>query len=131
MTDERPPVPDPMALWREWVAQSERQWNKFFNDVMGTDQYNQAMSRFMDLYLNNQKTLGETMGRYLTGLNVATHSDVLAIGERLAAIDDRLTAIERRLGGPSGGDDASPSPVSTATAPRPPRTKKPPAPAKG
>jgi len=116
-------------MWREWIVQSERQWNKFFNDVMGTDQYNQAMSRFMDIYLNGQKTLGEMMGRYLTGLNVATRSDVLAIGERLAAIDDRLTAIERHLGSPSGTDEASSSPASTAA--RPPRTRRPPAPAKG
>ena len=129
MTDERPPIPDPMAQWREWVAQSERQWNKFFNDLMGTDQYNQAMSRFMDVYLNGQKTLGETMGRYLSGLNVATRSDVLAIGDRLAAIEERLTSIEERLGAQAAQDGGGPSPPSST--PRPPRTRRPPAPEKG
>ena len=120
-----PPVPDPFAMWREWVSQSERQWNKFFNDVMGTDQYTETMSRFMDTYVNAQKSLGETMGRYFTTLNVATRTDLLALGERLLAIENRLKSIDERLGPPAAGDEARATP-SVAVA-RPPRTKKPPA----
>ena len=116
-------------MWREWVTQSERQWNAFFNEVMGTDQYTQAMSRFMDMYMKGQKSLGEAMGRYFTTLNVATRTDVLALGERLVAIEERLAAIEAGLSAAGSRDERGATRVPSA--PRPPRTKKPPATGKG
>jgi hypothetical protein len=123
VTDQRPAVPDPMAMWRDWVAQSERQWNAFFNEVMGTDQYTQTMSRFTDMYVSGQKSLGEAMGRYFTALNVATRTDVLALGERLVAIEDRLAALDTTLRSSPQRDEPRSTPTSVA---RPPRTKKPP-----
>ncbi len=114
-------------MWREWISQSERQWNAFFNEVMGTDQYTQAMSRFMDMYVHGQKSLGEAMGRYFTTLNVATRTDVLALGDRLVAIEERLAAIEAGLRTAGSRDEGGATPAPSA--PRPARTRKPPAPA--
>jgi hypothetical protein len=114
-------VPDPFAIWREWVAQSERQWNTFLNQAMATEQYGQSLGKFMELSLAMQKAMSDTMGRYLSALNVPTRADVLALGERLSAIEERLVSIEARLGRPSAdGPDGG-----AVAAPRPPRTKKP------
>src|SRR5262245_33245804 len=112
-------------MWREWVSQSERQWNKFFNDVMGTDQYTQAMSRFTEAYVAGQKSFGEAAGRYLAAMNVATRTDVLALGDRLVAIEERLAAIEASLRATGSRDERRAAP--TAAPVGPPRTKKPPA----
>lgn len=108
-------------MWREWVSQSERQWNAFLNQVMGTDQYTQQMSRFMDSYLSMQKNFGEAMGRYLSTINVATRTDVLALGDRLAAIEDALRTLSAH------GPESRGTAVATSVPPipRPPRTKKP------
>jgi len=95
VTDPRIPIADPFAMWREWVAQSERQWNALLNEAMTTDQYGQSLGRFMELYLVMQKSLGEAMGRYFTALNIPTRGDVLALGQRLSAIEERLTRLER------------------------------------
>lgn len=113
--------PDPFEVWREWVAQSERNWNGFLNQFMGTDQYTQSMSRLMDAFLGMQRGLGETMGRYLASLNVATRTDVLALGERLASIEEHLARIEGGVRAESAlAEPAVPAPVV-----RPPRTKRP------
>ncbi len=124
VSEQRPAVQDPFALWRDWVTQSERQWNAFFNEVMGTDQYTQTMSRFMDMYVSSQKSLSEAMGRYFSTLNVATRTDVLALGDRLVAIENRLASIEASLRASPRREEARAAPVPVVA--RPPRTKKPP-----
>jgi hypothetical protein len=113
--------PDPFAMWREWVSQSERQWNTFLTQAMGSESYSQSVGRFMEFYVAAQKQLGESMGRYLTALNLPTRADLLGLGDRLAAIETRLARIETTLAhGGEAGDDAMP-------ATRPPRTRRPPA----
>ena len=116
---------DPFEMWRDWVANSERQWNSVLNNAMATDEFSQAMGRMMDVYLNMQKNMNEVMGRYLQVINVPTRNDVMAIGERLSQIEDRLNQIEgalARMSVPSASGTAAPR--ATAV-PRPPRTKKP------
>jgi len=124
MSDDRPSIPDPFAAWREWVSQSERQWNAFFNQVMGSDQYTQSMGRLMEMYVTAQKGLGDMLERYFTTLNLATRTDVLALGERLVGIENRLTAIEAALRAASPRDDALAAAAPSLA--RPPRTRKPP-----
>jgi hypothetical protein len=111
-------------MWREWVTQSERQWNAFFNELMGTEQYSQSMGRLMALSLDQQKSMTEAMGRYLGALNLPTRSDVFALGDRLAGIEKRLASIEERMERLGGPGPAPPSGL-TPTVSRPPRTKRP------
>jgi polyhydroxyalkanoic acid synthase PhaR subunit len=122
MSDKGTSNPDPFAAWRDWLGQTERQWNSFLNEAMATDQYGQAMGQMMDMFLNAQKSMSDVMGRYFTGLNVPTRTDVLSLGNRLTDIEERLGAIEGMLKG-----TPRPGPAATAAAspPRPARTKKP------
>jgi polyhydroxyalkanoic acid synthase PhaR subunit len=118
---------DPLAMWRDWVANSERQWNSFLNNAMATDEFSQTMGRMMDVYLNVQKQMNEVMGRYLQLINVPTRNDVIAIGERLSQIEDRLVGIEDAIASAARGQAASAAaaPNTASAAPRPPRTRKP------
>ena len=36
MADEAA-LPNPMDTWRQFITDSERQWNSFFREVLGTD----------------------------------------------------------------------------------------------
>ncbi len=122
---ERPAM-DPLGMWREWVAQSERQWNAFLNQAMATDEFSQAMGKFMDFYLNLQKGMNEAMSRYLQLVNMPSRQEVLALGERLSAIEERLGRIEGALARERGDGGSGPRAAEAAAAPRPPRTRKPP-----
>jgi polyhydroxyalkanoic acid synthase PhaR subunit len=113
---------DPFAMWRDWVSQSERQWNAFLNNAMSTDEFSQSMGRMMDVYLGMQKNMNETMGRYFSALNIPSRSDILSLGDRLGGIEDRLTSIESALAGLKA---AKPASAAEFPAPRPPRTRKP------
>ena len=152
MADQTSTSPDPLAAWREWVSQSERQWNTFLNEAMATEAYGQSVGRFMEMYVAMQKSMADAMGRYVTALNLPARSDVLALGDRLGAIESRLAGIEQRLARLSGpaqpqasraihssgpaqpqasGAIQSSGPAPRAEEPavdplRPPRTKRPP-----
>ena len=118
---------DPFEMWRDWMANSERQWNGFLNNAMATDQFTQSMGQFMDVYLNMQKSMNEVMGRYLSALNLPTRNDILALGERLSAIEDHLGTIESDLGAMKSPAAAKATTTASPNgdAARPPRTKKP------
>ena len=125
MADQRT-APDPFAMFQEWVANSERQWNGFLNNAMATDEFSQTMGRMMDVYLNMQKNLNEVMGRYLQLINVPTRNDILAIGERLSQIEDRLDGIENSVALAARAQVSANGAATTGGgSPRPPRTKKP------
>lgn len=124
---EQPALPfaDALSAWNEWLAQSERQWNAFFNDTMAHDEFSAGLGRFLDLFLHLQRITNEAMGAYFMAVNVPTRSDVLELGDRLLHIEGRLASMEAALGHlvpPDGGDGGR----ARAPAPRPPRTRQPP-----
>ena len=121
-----PTTADPFAVWRDWLSNSERQWNSFLNQAMSTDEFGQAMGRMMDVYLGMQKNMNEVMGRYFTALNVPTRTDVLSLGTRLGEIEDRLGSIEDAVRALIPAESTPAKAVTMADVPRPPRTKRPP-----
>lgn len=129
MADQPAEPVDPVAAWRDWMNQSERQWNAFLNEAMATDEFSRTMGRGMDWFLNAQGQMNEALGRVLVSMNIPTRTDIMAIADRLAAIEERLLSIESQLNsarvnsavpGPDVRAESSPAPV------RPPRTRKPP-----
>ena len=117
---------DPLAMWREWVANSERQWNGFMNSAMATDEFSQTTGKMMDVYLNMQKNMNDVMGRYLQTINVPTRNDILGLGERLTQIEDRLGQIENAItAAQRSAATRTPSEPEPPSRARPPRTKKP------
>jgi polyhydroxyalkanoic acid synthase PhaR subunit len=119
---QRNPGSDPFSSWREWLNESERQWNSFLNGVMGTDQFGQFLGQFTNLFMQMQKNIGESVEKYLTSLNLPKRTDVLDLGRRLAAIEERLAAIETATVRPSENGAAREAADFVS---RPPRTKKP------
>jgi polyhydroxyalkanoic acid synthase PhaR subunit len=128
VADQKSPAVDPFTAWRDWLGQAERQLNSFFNDVMGREQYTRAMGQFNTFSVNMQKSMTETMSRYLSSLNLPNREDFGAIMQRLTAIEERLGAIEGNNGDATVASNAGHSAIAGTL--RPPRTKKPPA-AKG
>ena len=127
MSQQGSSASDPFQVWRDWISNSERQWNAFLNDAMATDEFSQAMGRGMDMYLGMQKNLNEVMGRYFTTMNMPTRDDILALGNRLTAVEDRLAGLEaaiNRLAKPNPEAKAGASSTTTPK-PRPARTKRP------
>lgn len=118
MADEQ--TQNPLDLWRQFITDSERQWNGFFKDVLGTDAFSTSMNAWVEASLTVQRMIADQLERYYTAFNIPTHGDLVALGERMKAIEDTLARIEVSL--------APAEAVSrTAVRPKPARTKRPPA----
>jgi hypothetical protein len=86
-----------MDLWRNWLTETERQWNSFFSEIMGRDSFGRVSGSYMEVYSIIQRTLNQGMERYLNTFNLPTHSDVVELGERLHNIEERLASLEANL----------------------------------
>ena len=123
----QPQTPNPLDTWRQFITDSERQWNGFFKEVLGTDGFSSAMNTWVEASLTVQRMVADQLERYYTTFNIPTHSDLVALGERMRAIEDTLARLEARA---SAGSRTRVSSAQRRPARRKPaRTKRPPTPA--
>ncbi len=120
-SDDRPDVGQ---LWRTWLTETERQWNTFFNDVMGTDSFGRFLGGYMDIYSTFQRMVAQNMERSLSTLNVPSRSDIIELSERLSGVEERLAAIESSINtlAEAVGHPSEPAAVTQL---RPRRTRRP------
>jgi polyhydroxyalkanoic acid synthase PhaR subunit len=114
---------DTMELWRNWLTETERQWNSFFNEVMGRDSFGRVAGSYMEFYSVVQRALNQGMERYLNTFNLPTRSDIVELGERLHNIEERLATLEGNLNNlAAAAGIATTAPVTQL---RPRRTRRP------
>lgn len=98
VTDERrnlPSSPNEMVdAWLKSATETERRWNEFFNQIMGTDAFAQSMARSMESNAAVQAAFARGMEQYLRLLGVPTQADLAKLAERLTALEQRLDARE-------------------------------------
>ena len=112
----------PLDAFRDLVGQWERGVNDFANEAMANEQFSRLMHGVTSTAAGARAGLGEAMERYLATLNLPSRADITGIGERLQAIEaqlNRLTEIVAQV----ASVDAAPATM----APKPKRTRKPPA----
>jgi hypothetical protein len=109
--------------WRKWLTETERQFNGFFGEVLGTDAFSRAAGNYMEGYAVLQRALNQGMERYLNTFNLPTHSDIVELGERLHNIEERLAALEQNVNTLANAAGVSMS--ASVTQLRPRRTRKP------
>ena len=119
---EQSTTANPLDTWRQFITDSERQWNGFFKDVLGTDTASGAMATFMEAQLTVQRMVADNLERYYTTFNIPTHNDLVALAERMKAIEDTLSRIEGAMSRKMPGITRPPAPRR-----KPARTKRPPA----
>ncbi|HEV3086986.1 MAG TPA: poly(R)-hydroxyalkanoic acid synthase subunit PhaE [Candidatus Elarobacter sp.] len=116
---------DPLAIWREMVAQWETNVNALANKTMASDEYSGAMHGAMGATLRMQETVKQFMTAYLAATNLPSRAEVLALGERLGEVEarlDRMNALLQRIADSQTNGKTAAAPPR----PRPPRTKSPP-----
>ncbi|GAC1451401.1 MAG: hypothetical protein PVSMB8_10740 [Vulcanimicrobiaceae bacterium] len=121
---------DPLAMWRDMLSQWETSVNALANRTMGSSEYSSSMNGAMGLTLRMQETVREFMTAYLATTNLPSRTEVLAIGERIAAIEtrlDRITAALERIADAQTAVVPATGPAASEARARPARTKKPPA----
>jgi hypothetical protein len=120
MAEQTPPVQNPLDLWRQFITDSERQWNGFFKEVLGTDAFSTVMNTWVETTLTVQRMVADGLERYYTAFNIPTHNDLVALGERMKSIEESLARLEASV---QQVGDAQPARPAARAKPR--RTKRP------
>lgn len=125
---------DPLAPWRDVLSQWETSVNALANRTMKTDEYASSMHGAMGSTLKMQELIRDAMAQYLAATNLPSRAEVLAIAERMGAMETRLermtalleqiAAAQTNAGSATG---SAPAPPQAPARARPPRTKSPPA----
>jgi hypothetical protein len=117
---------DPVALWQNMIGEMEKGFNAFANQAMASPEFSKVVNQVGGATAGAQKQLSELMEKYLLSMNLPSRAQMVSMAERLASIEGQLNEIKALLhqvhGTPGAPDSGYPS------APRPPRTKRPPSP---
>ena len=122
---EKTTTENPLDTWRQFITDSERQWNGFFKDVLGTDTFSSAMNTWVEASLTVQRMVADNLERYYSAFNIPSHGDLVALAERMKGVEETLARIEAIVmkGAPKA---AATRRAKAAPAPKPRRTKRPP-----
>jgi hypothetical protein len=115
---------DPVAIWHNLLGEMEKGFNTFANQAMASPEFSKVVNQVGGASAGAQKQLGELMEKYLTSMNLPSRAQLADFGERLQAIEGQLneiTALLRQVHSNTGAAGAG------GGAPKPPRTKRPPA----
>jgi hypothetical protein len=123
---QEPPI-NPLDNWRQFITDSERQWNAFFKDVLGTDGFSSAMNTWVEASLTVQRMIADQLERYYAAFNIPTHTDLVALGERMKGIEDTLARLESEMAAGRTNGRATKSATKSPTRRKVKRTRKPPA----
>lgn len=115
MTERTPP--DPFSMFRNMVNQWEKAANEYGGKVAGSSEFAQGMQGATAISMQIQQAVHEGMTKVLAATNIPSREDIAALGARVGAIEAQLSRIEAGLG----------STPSSSAAPKPKRTKQPPA----
>ncbi len=108
---------DPMAMFRDFVGQWEKLANDYGGKMLQRPEAAQAMHSVTALGMQAQNAAHDAMAKMLAAANMPSKAEVLAIGERLTAIEAALGRIEAAI--------AAPNVAQQNMAPKPSRTRTP------
>lgn len=119
---------DPIALWQQMLGEMEKGFNAFANQAMSSPEFSKAMNQAGGASAGAQKQFADMMEKYLLNMNLPSRALMVGMAERLQNIEGQLNEIKamlQQMNATAGGGSGYMS------APRPPRTKRPPAPSSG
>ncbi len=112
---------DPMQLMRDWFVQSEKMWSDAMTEFMADERVAKSSGRFMQEALHTQRMFSESMGQYLSNLNMPSRSDILDLKDRVSQMEETMNSVLIEL---RAIRKQSESDMSSAPKKKPSRTKK-------
>jgi hypothetical protein len=123
MTDEKDL--DPLRLMRDWFVQSEKMWSDAMSEMMADERVAKTSGRFMQEALHTQRMFSESMGQYLSNMNMPSRTDILDLKDRVSQMEDSLNQVlvelrALRAEKAAGEDESAPrkKPARTRKAPK-------------
>ena len=113
---------DPVAIWQNMMGEMEKGFNAFATKAMETPEFSKVVNQVGGVSAGAQKQLGDMMEKYLLTMNLPSRAQMVGMAERLqegqlSEIKALLHQLQKNAGTTGSG---------FPSAPKPPRTKRPP-----
>jgi hypothetical protein len=109
-----PLFPDPLQMWRDALSKLENDVNSMATGSLRSQDVMRAVHQFSNVSMGMEQMLEKALDAYLKRANLPSRKEVAALADALQRIEEKI-------------DRLLPAEEATA-APRPSRTRKPPAP---
>jgi hypothetical protein len=98
MFAQTPATPDLLAQWKQFLDQWIEAWSRVLGQAMNTEAFAQLMGRSLESMLAAQapaKKAGEqALDQALTGLNLASRSQLTGVAKQIVDLEERLERVE-------------------------------------
>ena len=88
---------DPFTFFKEWYDATSETWSKMLGDVLGTEKFVEASSKFMESYTSFYQTFRHATEEFFRNLQLPTRSDLARIGELVIGLEDKVDRVEDAL----------------------------------
>jgi hypothetical protein len=78
---------------RDWFVQSEKMWSDAMSEMMADERVAKTSGRFMQEALHTQRLFSESMGQYLSNMNMPSRTDILDLKDRVYQMEDSLNQV--------------------------------------
>lgn len=94
---DTPPIPNPLALWRDWIAKSEAQWSAATSALLQDERTGKALQRQVDEARMAHRQFGEIAQAALAAAWLPSRADIEALDERMGRLEDALARLSADL----------------------------------
>lgn len=85
---------DPFTFYKQWYDTISETWSKVVGDLIGTEEFTRASSKFLENYLNFVKSSRRINEEYFKNLQIPTLSDIARVAELIVLLEDKVDKID-------------------------------------
>ncbi|SRR5579875_922520 len=85
---------DPLAWFMQWYEAASETWAKAAGDVIGSEQFMEAASQFLEGYTSVAGTLRRANEAYFSSLQLPTRSDIARVAGLVVALEEKVDRFE-------------------------------------
>lgn len=82
------------VLLKQWYDANSERWSKAVAEVIGTEQFAEAMSRGLESYMSFAEMFRRASEQYFSMLQLATRSDIARVAALVVKLEEKVDRIE-------------------------------------
>jgi polyhydroxyalkanoic acid synthase PhaR subunit len=88
---------DPFSFWKQMNSSNEEMLSKAMNQFVNSETYASSMGKYMENAMASQKSIQESMEKYLHANGLPTRNDFTRLSAQIVDIDGRLDDIQMQM----------------------------------
>ena len=88
---------DPFTFLKQWYDATSETWSKVVGDMIGTEQFMDMASQFLESYASFTRTFNRASEAYFSRLQLATRSDIARVAELVINLEEKVDRLDNEF----------------------------------